>query len=207
MIKFELTGDWREALGITEKVAKRAPAALDVAVHGAAMAYRRRVAKAFTAQGGGGKKWAPLGVITLAIRKNASDIGKSASGGTKALIRSGDMRKSITVQKQARAHYFVGVHRTHGKYNIARVHEQPQRKEEVFKIKVSDKMRNYFLYLFIKGVIPAPLKPSTKHIVIKRRSFLQSVWDAEKKDIRDLAEARLRSYLMTGKVGSAGRVR
>jgi hypothetical protein len=206
MIVFALKGEWGKADAITKELPRRVPKAMDMAVHGAAMSYRRRVIKAFTAQGGGGKKWDELGIITLALRQNAAAVGKSASGGTKALIRSGDLRKSVTTQRVARAHYFVGVHRTHGKYNVARVHEQPLRQADVFKIPVSDKMRNYFLYLYIKGAIPAPLKASTTHIVIKRRSFLQSVWDAEKDDLTKVAEARFKSVLMTGKVG-AGRVR
>ncbi|MCP4573348.1 MAG: hypothetical protein GY838_13415 [bacterium] len=206
MLVFALKGEWGKADAITKELPRRVPRAMDMAVHGAAMSYRRRVVKAFVAQGAGGKKWDELGVITLALRKNAAAVGKSASGGTKALIRSGDLRKSITVQREARAHYFVGVHRTHGKFNVARVQEQPQRQEDVFSIPVSDKMRNYFLYLFIKGVIPAPLKPSTTHIVIRRRSFLQSVWDAEVEDITKVANERFKSVLLTGKVG-AGRVR
>lgn len=206
MIVFALKGEWGKADAITKDMPRRVPKAMDMAVHGAAMSYRRRVVKAFVAQGAGGKKWDELGVITLALRANASEVGKSASGGTKALIRSGDLRKSITVQREARAHYFVGVHRTHGKYNVARVHEQPKSQGGVFRIPVTDKMRNYFLYLFIKGVIPAPLKPSTKHIVIKQRSFLQSVWDAEIDDITKVAQERFKSVLLTGKVG-AGRVR
>lgn len=206
MMIFNLKGDWGKALAITKALPKRMPRAMDMAVHGAAMSYRRRVMKAFVAQGGGGKKWDALGVITLALRKNASMIGKSGSGGTKALIRSGDMRKSVTVQKVARSHYFVGIHRTHGKYNIARVHEQPLSKNGIFRIRVTDKMRRYFLYLFIKGVIPAPLKASTTHIVIRQRSFLQSVWDAEKDSITKVAAERFKSVLLTGKV-SARKVR
>ncbi|KKN87423.1 hypothetical protein LCGC14_0258780 [marine sediment metagenome] len=205
-INITLKGKWFDATAITAKMTKRAPRAMDMAVHGAALSYRRRVVKAFVAQGGGGKKWDSLGIITLALRKNAAMIGKSAAGGTKALIRSGDMRKSVTVQRAGKAHYFVGVHRTHGKYNIARVHEQPGSKSGVFKIKVSDKMRRYFLYLYIKGAIPAPLKATTTHVVVKRRSFLESVWMAEKDDIAKVAEKRYWAVLTTGKVG-AGRVR
>jgi hypothetical protein len=206
VIIFNLKGQWGEAVALTKAMPKRMPRAIDMAVRGAAMVYRRRVVKAFTAQGAGGKKWDSLSVITLALRKNAGVVGKSASGGTKALIRSGDMRRSVTLRREARAHYFVGIHRTHGKYNIARVHEQPGSKRGIFKIPVSEKMRRYFLYLYIKGAIPAPLKASTTHIVIRQRSFLQTVWDAEKDDIAKIAAERFKSVLMTGKVGR-GRVR
>lgn len=206
MIQFTLKGDWRKARVLTEKMARRAPRAMDMAVHGAALAYKGRVSKAFTAQGAGGKKWDKIGVITLALRQNAALIGKSAAGGNKALIRSGDMRRSVTVSKAGKAHYFTGVHRTHGKYNVAQVHEQPGSQNQIFSIHVTDKMRRYFLYLFIKGAIPAPLKSSTMRIVIRQRSFLQSVWDAERVSIEKLAARRYYSVLFTGKVGS-GRVR
>lgn len=205
MIEFRLTGKWREAKEITDEMAKQAPRAIDMAVHGAAMSYRRRVVKAFVAQGAGGKKWDPISLLTMELRKKGADVGRSSFGGSKALIRSGDMRKSVTVQKQGAAHYFVGIHRTHGKYNVARVQEQPGGKDKIFKIDVTDKMRRYFLYLYIKGVISAPLKASTTHIVIKQRSFLQSVWDADKNEIAKLAQERFKAVLMTGKVG-AGKV-
>jgi len=195
MIQFNLKGDWAKATKLTTGMVKRMPKAVDMATRAAAQAYRARVAQAFVKQGGGGKKWDPLGVITLSLRKNAAMVGKSAAGGTKALIRSGDMRKSVSLKKVAKAHYFVGVHRTHGKYNVARVHEQPLSKSGIWSIRVTDKMRRYFLYLFIKGAIPAPLKASTLYIIVRQRSFLQSVWDQRKDEIAKVAARRFQHVL------------
>lgn len=129
--------------------------------------------------------------------------------GTKALMLSGDLRASVKAQSVGQD-WFVGVHRKEpwpdgpgGMVNLATLHELGSKKPVT--IKVTPKMRAFFMAMFFKTTTPAqrkrmakakrkgrkgrtlkyaimPLAQSTKVIVVKipARPFIGPVWEAEK---------------------------
>jgi len=180
-----LKGDWRRSLKVVGQYGKHAKGAIDKAAFQEALYYLQMVNKVFV-KGGITKKWPRLSKITRDMRRNMSkvDSGAGSHKGTKPLMRSGSLRRSLNVKKQGYGTYFVGVHRTakRGGYNakayplvnIAAVHEYGQ------TIVVTRKMRGYFRYLAAKGVIKAPLKKSTRVLIIPQRSYLNDAMDAWK---------------------------
>ena len=173
-----LTGQWKRTISTLTKWAARSPMAVDAAVRGEAYAFQGEVIKAFR-KGGADTPWKKLSPITLALRRGASKMGGPASKGTKPLIRTGDMRRSVNVKKQGYAHYTAGVHRTAPAargltskkkpyVNIAELHETG-----MVVIPITDKMRRFFRVLFWKGILPYPWPSKNKqYILIHRRSFI-----------------------------------
>ena len=74
--------------------------------------------------------------------------------------------------------------------NIARVHEMGA------VIPVTRKMRGYFMYLALKGVIDKPLSKSTKYIIIPQRSYLGATMDRFKRNAQARAMARFSENLL-----------
>lgn len=168
-----LVGDWRTAITMTSQWAKRSPAAIDQAVRAEAALFAKRVNEAFVKQGTKRGSWAPLQTMTLEMRANLK-----RGGGSKALIASGAMRRSITVKRRGFAEFYVGIQRgargPHSKRSQAKIgaiHELGAGPGGVFTITVTEKMRHYFQFLFWKGVIPAPLSKRKRQIVIPARPF------------------------------------
>lgn len=205
--RVRLTGEWK---ALAQTLSKMGSPALWTAASSQAMgreAHRLRgiIIKGFNAQGPKGVKWKKLAHMTIALRR--------AMGfrGTKALMRSGDLRNSIKVVEEGSEDWFVGVHRTARSktgqplVDIATVHELGSKGE--IRIKVTPKMRRFFMAMFLKttsvahrrrmsksartgkpgrGRMPKfaimPLSPSTKVLVIRipARPFIGPVWDSEK---------------------------
>jgi hypothetical protein len=198
-VKLTLTGEWKKAMQTTATMARQAKKASDAAVRDEAMLFVRMVSEAFKRQGLG-KKWKPIHTITKELRRGASVAGKGSNfKGTKALIRSGSLRRSITWKRVNAGEYFVGVHRSakgeDGKpmVNVAAIHETG-----TTLIPITEKMRRYFMFLFIKGVLSAPWPPPGKtFIVIRQRSFLAHTMAAFSKKTKERTHARWVNY-MTG---------
>jgi len=163
------------------------------------------IVKGFNSQGPKGVKWKKLARMTIALRRAVH-----GRRGTKALMLSGDMRASVKVVQEGED-WFVGVHRSEkgkgGKsmVDIASVHEMGSKKP--IRIKVTPRMRAFFMAMFLKTTTPAhrkrmarskrsgkpgrgrmpkyailPLAKSTKVIVVRipARPFIGPVWEAEK---------------------------
>jgi len=202
-----LTGQWKEAIKTTATMARNAKAASDKAVRDEAMLFVRAVDNAFKIQGAK-KRWTPISVITRELRRRGGKVeGGSSFRGTKPLIRSGSLRRSVTWKKAGEGKYFVGVHRTaessDGKHltNIAAVHETG-----LAIIPVTDKMRRYFMWLFLQGVLTKPWPPKDKaFIVIRQRSFLSDTMDVFRKGMGERIYARWVNYMMAKKVAKKGK--
>jgi hypothetical protein len=173
-----LIGQWGAATSALAKMAKASPAAADRAIRDEAMLFLRRVKESFRTQGNG--KWKKLSPITRALRAGGGAMGRTSSKGTKALIHTGSLRKSVKLHRAAQGAYFVGVHRTAGRSpggkatlaNVAAIHETG-----MVVIPITDKMRRYFMWLFWKGVLKFPWPPRNKrYILIPRRSFLRDTF-------------------------------
>lgn len=140
MIKAKLLGDWSKAGAILGDVG-RVKQAIDWAVLQEAHQARRDIIKGITAQAPGGRPFAALSAITLAIRKAKGFNGK------KALMRTAGLRNSITVKRVGSGLSFVGVLRSarskdgREMYNVARVHENGA----TMVIRVTPKMRMWLM--------------------------------------------------------------
>ena len=126
MVKINTVGDWDKAARILGAAPRRIRLALDRAVLQEAQFFRKKVVEGFRTQSPAGKDFKPLAATTLAIRRF------QGFKGTKALLRSGDLKNSVKVVKRVTplgAEAFIGVLRTARSkkgaplVNIARVHE------------------------------------------------------------------------------------
>lgn len=170
MIRLYGTG-WTVGAKRMLAAAVRTPKIIDQVVAREAHRFRNEVVKAFREQSGGGKKWSPRKRITDILAE--AGVGQGG-GGSKALVRTGTLRNSTKVNRRGYAAYFVSQHRT-GKRgaDVARIHDQGPT-----KIPISKRMRNYFMYLFFKGVIPFPWPPRrARFIIIPRRSSMTDVFE------------------------------
>jgi hypothetical protein len=189
-------------VSILRGMAGRSAAAVDTAIRGEAFAYMRAVVESFREQGKG-KSWSPINIVTRELRRGAAKVGGESSGGTKALVRTGSLRRSIKVHKRSHASYFVGVHRSaprsrglSGKamplVNVAQIHETG-----MVVIPITDKMRRFFRWLFWKGVLSFPWPPKSKRfILIPRRSFLADTMKAFAKGHEARVVLRYRNALL-----------
>jgi hypothetical protein len=140
MIKAKLFGDWSKAAAILGDV-QRVKKAINWAVVQEAQQARRDIVKGITSQAPGGRPFAALSAITLALRK------AKGFGGQKALIRTAGLRNSITVKQAGPGKAFVGVLRGaqskdgRAMVNVARVHEEGA----TIVIRVTPKMRKWLM--------------------------------------------------------------
>jgi hypothetical protein len=187
-----MKGDWKGAVDIVAGMGKRLPFAIDRAVNQEALRCLKFINKAFVRQGIGWK-WHPLSVLTIEMRRS------EGFKGTKALIRSGDYRRSVSVVRQNYAEYFVGVHRSartkSGKklINIAEIHERP-----FTFITVTQKMRKFFMAMFLQGKISAPLSPDTKFFIIIGRAPITQGFEAAKDGYNERMLMRVSHFLQYG---------
>lgn len=170
-------GDWQLARRLVSTAQKRLKDATDKAVLQEAQFFRAKVVEGIREQAPGGQPFKPLAPTTLAIRRFRGFRG------TKALIRQGDLRASITVVKGADG-VFVGVLRTaKGKegqplVNVAAVHEFGSRPVVV---KLTPKARRFLHAAFHAAGLdrPAGDKPTTGIAVVRvpARPFLRPVFE------------------------------
>lgn len=139
-------GDWHTARAILSASSRNFKRAMDKTMLQEAHLYRKELVQGLRKQAPGGKAFKPIAKSTRQGRKF------KGFGGTKALIRTGDLRNSITVVKKAGG-VFVGVPRSargkdgRGLVNIARVHEFGSRP---IVIQITPAMRRLLAGMFRK---------------------------------------------------------
>lgn len=123
-----LFGQWAQATKLLSTMGAGAADAADRATRDEALLYLKLVDRVFVKQGIL-QKWKPLADATIARRRSAG------FGGTKALLRTGGLRRSINLRRHAPGVYTVGVHKgARGKdgkdiVDIAAVHEFGSKKK------------------------------------------------------------------------------
>lgn len=195
MTSMSLTGPWRAVVTATESLgAGTFGAAIEAAVASEAMLMLKYVSEGFRNQGLV-RKWDKLSPITMAIRQKLHGFG-----GSKALQVSGSLKRSVTAKKVGTHAYFVGVHRSvtgpKGRplMNIAAIHEGPY----PTLIPVTEKMRKFFMSLFLQGIIERPLKRSRKVLVIMPRPFLRPAFEKVKEGSQRRMIAKIQSFIKAG---------
>lgn len=175
------SGDWAFAAGFLGRIGARTKGALELSVRREALLAEREMKKGIAEQAPGGKTFKALSEWTLIKRK--------AQGfrGSKALIRRGDLRRSIKTVGPVGGAFFTGVLRTaRGRagqplVNVARVHEFGA----TIVLNVDKRgrkggtVRQYFWALVKKGLLQKPLKESTKFLVVTvpPRPFIRPVFE------------------------------
>jgi hypothetical protein len=153
---FKQVGDW----DVAKRILAAGPAKMNRAIQKTllqeAHLYRKEIVQGLRKGAPGGKKMRPIAKSTKQGRKFRG------FGGSKPLIRTGDLRNSVQIVKRSAA-VFVGVPRSaRGKdgrslVNIARVHEYGSRP---IVIKISPKMRRLLAAMFRKTASKATQKAS-----------------------------------------------
>jgi len=174
------TGDWALAKRILSGGGGRLKNAISTSLRQEAHALRKEVVEGITNQAPGGQAFSPLAATTLAARQ----LG--GFGGSKALVRGGDLRNSITVVMEG-DQAFVGILRkARGKggastANVAEIHEFGA---GPFVIPMTPKMRR-FLFAMLKkaGVEPTSTGRGKGAVVVSipARPFLRPAFEAFKK--------------------------
>lgn len=206
----KLTGDWSMAKTILASGAELSKA-IDYAVQMEAQDARKKIIKGIRDQAPGGRKFAPLSPMTLAMRK------LRGFRGSKALVESGALIGSITVVRKSKGKWFVGVLRSarakDGKslVNVARVHELGA----VIVLRVSPKMRTFLMASMRRanlggskkgaGFIGGQLSRGIIVIKIPARPFIGPVIDKIAKDRAGLQKrlAQRIARKMNFKLGTA----
>lgn len=200
-------GDWDKAEKMLKDADKRAKDAFGKALLQEGQFIRGQMVDGITAQAPGGEGFKPLSAATLAARKLAGFKG------TKALIRHGDLRNSITVIKDG-DDVFIGVPRTarqkngKGMIDLAKVHEFGA---GPFVVTITAKMRRFLFGVLFKkeqdnGGIDKPfwlLKGSGKKTIsikIPARPFIRPVWKqhGQPAQLRARLEERMAKILKGG---------
>jgi hypothetical protein len=191
MSEMRMVGLWKEVMESADKLEKDAfLEAVEFAVAQEAMRMWQLAIQGFSKQGLK-RRWHPLSQVTLKLRK------EKGFSGTKILQASTSMRGSVTAKKLKDRRWFVGVNRNErtkdGKQlmNIAAVHEGP------FPtiIRVTPKMRRFFMAMYLQGVIDWPLSSRRKIIVIQARPFLKPAFDEVSKGTRQRIVKHIRETL------------
>lgn len=155
MISIVLKGDWSKASAIVNRMNDRFKRATAQAMMKEAHRLRAKIVQGIAAGAPGGKAFAPLSPMTIAIRKFRG------FGGSKPLIWTGGLRGAITVTKMGDA-VFVGILRQakhkSGKslVNIGEIHEFGSR---TFTVPFTAKMRRF---LFAAMRAAGMSKPASK---------------------------------------------
>jgi len=162
---------------------------------------------AFKKGGPAGQRWPRLSVFTQLVSR------AKGKGDRRPLTDNADLRNSIAVHEENDV-IFVGTHRKakakkskkhkSGMINIALVHNYGTR---LYTIKVSEKMRKYFRWLFVatKGQIK-PLKASTTHISMRipARPWVEPVWDREsRQSAQNITNDMIKLLSFSGLLGGA----
>ena len=149
-----LFGDWTRLEQFLRVAPTKIKAAGEIGSNRAGALLAKRIKEGLRNQAPGGKRFEKLSSLTT-----------SRKSGTKALIASGELLRSVT-WKKIKGGAWVGSNRrdSSGKYNLATIHEQG------CTIKVTEKMR--WKFITIAG---HPLKETTKYIHIPARPFIGPV--------------------------------
>ncbi len=195
-VNIKITG-MNAVRGALNKVSVQAPVIIHRIVGREALEFAAKVQKGIRNQAPGGQPLLPLADSTKKMKKSS-----------KALIDKGDLVRSVKAQdvsgdlkEKGATGWFVGVHRKtysdKGKemVNIAEVHEFGTKP---FKIKVTTKMRRFFMAMVIAGKMRAPIPPSKtviNHPGVPARPFIRptfvewQVGDGEGRIAREVAHA------------------
>jgi phage gpG-like protein len=177
------TGDWALARRILEGAGARLKGAIETAVLQEAHALRKEIVEGITNQAPGGQAITPLAATTLAARQ----LG--GFGGSKALIRQGDLRNSITVVADGDG-AFVGVLRKsraksgESAANIAEIHEFGA---GPFVVPMTPKMRRFLFAMLRKAGIEPTSSGGGKGVVVIRippRPFLRPAFESFSKGVQ-----------------------
>ena len=174
------SGDWALARRLLAAGPTRLKGAIATAVRQEAQLLRKQIVEGITNQAPGGKPFAPLAPTTLAARR------LRGFGGTKALLRRGDLRNSITVIVEG-DEAFVGVSRkARGKggsslANVAEIHEFGA---GPFIVPMTPRMRRFLFAMLRKaGITPGSGHGGGTGAVVVRippRPFLRPAFEALK---------------------------
>lgn len=168
--------------------------ALNRGVARQAMALKKEIQTGLRNQSPGGFPIQPLAPMTLALRRLPTAGSKGAASGrlrrgsSKALIDSGEMIRSVNVDKLHEMAYFVGINRTARTADggdLADLAELHEFGGPPFVIVVTPKVRAFFFALFKMGLLSGPLsrhKKRISHPGVPARPFLTPAFDKWKKD-------------------------
>ena len=137
MIKVRLDGDWEGAKRVMMRAPSRARKAID---RGLGLAGHYMVQQ--IVQGMRDLK-PPLAASTTRTRRLKGGRG---ARGTKPLIKTGELRNSITVVRGT-GEVFVGVPASSGKFRLAAIHENGA----TFMLRLTDKMRAFLFGVLFKN--------------------------------------------------------
>jgi len=177
------TGDWALARRILAGGGARLKGAISTALKQEAQGLRKEIVEGITKQAPGGQAFTPLAATTIAARQI------KGFGGSKALIRRGDLRNSITVVGDE-DQVFVGVLRkARGKggsslANVAEVHEFGA---GPFVVPMTPKMRRFLFALLKKAGVEPSSSGGGKGVVVIQippRPFLRPAFEAFKKGVQ-----------------------
>lgn len=183
------TGDWQQVRSMMTGINAKMSIAIQKALLAEGQFLRAQMVQGFTSQAPGGLRFAPLSPTTLTLR------GGSGFSGSKALIRTGTLRGSITVVREAGGIVFVGVHRqSASRVNIARVHEFGA------KIRITNKMRMWLMARLHeagqKGFVLGGSAPkSSGFIVIPPRPFVRPVFEQYVRAGKAQAQQRMQAHM------------
>ena len=184
------TGDWDRARRALAGGGRRLGRVLRVVVYREAHRLRAEILTGLRKQAPGGEAFRPLSKLTLAARRLAGFRG------SKALMRTGDLRNSITVLPTApAAEAFVGVPRASGKVRIAEIHEYGT---NPIVIPITPKMRRFLGALFKRATRTKKREKrrgnGTKLVVVQipARPFLRPAIEAWKRGVGRRVEAEIR---------------
>jgi hypothetical protein len=188
-MRIGLTGDWAAARRLLEALGTRAAAAMHRAVLQEAHAIRGQIVQGLVAQAPAGAPFKPLAALTVAARQLAG------FGGTKALLRRGDLLGSITVVTSG-GDVFIGVARTaraadgRALTDVAHAHEYGTAPTV---IPITPKMRRFLHVLFRASGRPMASRGRGTGVVVVQippRPFLRPVFDQAKPGMSQRVLAR-----------------
>lgn len=180
------TGDWKQVRSLMGGINARMSIAIQKAMLAEGQYLRAQMVQGFTTQSPGGSQFAPLSPTTIALR-----AGDGFSG-TKALIRTGTLRGSITVVREAGGVVFVGVHRqSASRVNIAEIHEYGR------TIRITPKMRRFLHAKLRKAGAQAVGSGggSSGFITIPARPFVRPVFETYVRAGKHQARQRFQAHI------------
>lgn len=182
------TGDWKQVRSMMGGINAKMSIAIQKALLAEGQLLRGHMVQGFTSQAPGGLRFAPLSPVTLTLR------GGSGFSGSKALIRTGTLRGSITVVQEQGGVVFVGVHRrSASRVNIARIHEFGA------TIRVTNKMRMFLMAKMReasqRGFVVGGSSKRTGFITIPPRPFVRPVFETYVRAGKHHAQQRMQAHI------------